>query len=107
MLGKARRKEVLDYPRAVGGQGRNLLYPSERAWSRQKNRSPVSATCSSAGSSLAELALVLPIVLLLVLVTVDFGRAFFGWVTLNNMARVGANYAALHRDLVDDSREPG
>ena len=58
------------------------------------------------GQSLAELALVLPIVLLLVLVTVDFGRAFFGWVTLNNMARVGANYAALHREFVDDSGNP-
>ena len=40
----------------------------------------------------------LPIVMLLVMITIDFGRAFYGWITLNNMARVGANYAALHRD---------
>jgi hypothetical protein len=26
----------------------------------------------------------------------DFGRAFLGWVSLNNAARVGAHYAALH-----------
>jgi len=32
------------------------------------------------------------------MITIDFGRAFYGWITLNNMARVGANYAALHRD---------
>jgi len=50
------------------------------------------------GQSLVELALVLPIVMLLVMITIDFGRAFFGWISLNNMARVGANYAALHRD---------
>jgi len=47
---------------------------------------------------MAELAIVLPILLILVLATIDFGRAFFGWVALNNVARVGANYAALHRD---------
>src|SRR4051795_12621273 len=44
------------------------------------------------GQSLVELALVLPIVMLLVMITIDFGRAFFGWISLNNMARVGANY---------------
>ncbi len=52
----------------------------------------------SRGQSLVELALVLPVVLLLVMAALDFGRAFFGWVVLNNAARVGANYAALHPD---------
>jgi len=30
------------------------------------------------------------------LIAVDFGRLFVGWITLNNMARVGANFAAEH-----------
>jgi len=48
------------------------------------------------GQSLAEFALILPILLLITLVGLDFGRAFFSWVTLNNAARVGANYAGLN-----------
>lgn len=48
----------------------------------------------SRGQSLVEFALVLPVILLFVLTTVDFGRLFYSWVVLNNSARVGANYAA-------------
>src|SRR3954466_8503559 len=50
------------------------------------------------GQSVVELALVAPLVLLLLLITVDFGRVFMGWVELNSMARVAANYSALHQD---------
>ena len=50
------------------------------------------------GQSLAEFALVLPVLLLIVLLGLDLGRAFFSWVTLNNAARVGANYAGLNPD---------
>lgn len=50
----------------------------------------------SRGQSLVEFVLIFPIVLLVVLGALDFGRAFLGWVVLNNAARVGANYAALH-----------
>jgi Flp pilus assembly protein TadG len=53
---------------------------------------------SSRGQSVVELALIAPILLLLLLITVDFGRIFMGWVELNNMARVAANYAAQHED---------
>jgi hypothetical protein len=68
-----------------------------------------------------EFAIVLPVLLLIVVAALDFGRAFMGWVVLNNAARVGANYAALHpaawgppgsseqqtayADLVEDARE--
>ena len=45
------------------------------------------------GQSVAEFALVLPLLMLLLLVAVDFGRAYMGWVELNNAARVAANYA--------------
>jgi Flp pilus assembly protein TadG len=52
----------------------------------------------SRGQALVEFALVLPILVLLLVMAVDFGRVFYGWVALNNAARVGANYAALHAD---------
>ena len=48
----------------------------------------------SAGQSLVEFALLAPVAVLLLLLTVDLGRAYFGLVNLNNVARVGANYAA-------------
>jgi hypothetical protein len=50
----------------------------------------------SRGQSLVELALVLPVLLLLLLMGLDFGRVFLGWVNLNNAARVAANYASQH-----------
>src|SRR5262245_38062953 len=53
-------------------------------------------TAGAHGQSLAEFALVLPVLLLVVLLGLDLGRAFFSWVTLNNAARVGANYAGLN-----------
>ena len=53
---------------------------------------------TSRAQALVEFALVLPILALLLVMAVDFGRVFYGWVGLNNAARVGANYAALHAD---------
>lgn len=38
----------------------------------------------------------MPVVLLMVLFGIDFGRVFLGWVTLNNVAREAANYAAVN-----------
>ena len=35
-----------------------------------------------------------PVLLILLLIAIDFGRLFSSWVTLNNAARVAANYAA-------------
>ena len=46
------------------------------------------------GQTLAEFAIVLPVLMLIVLIGIDFGRAFFSWVTLTNAARIAANYAA-------------
>jgi len=46
------------------------------------------------GQSLVEFALVLPVLLLILIITIDFGRVYLGWVTLNNAARIAANYAA-------------
>jgi Flp pilus assembly protein TadG len=49
---------------------------------------------SRSGQSLVELALVLPVVMLLLLVGLDFGRVFLGYVNLGNSTKVAANFAA-------------
>jgi PKD repeat protein len=41
-----------------------------------------------------EFALVLPVLLLLLLLSIDFGRVYLGWVNLQNMTRIAANFAA-------------
>jgi PKD repeat protein len=48
------------------------------------------------GQSLVEFALVLPVLMLLLLITIDFGRLFLSYVSLNNTARVAANYGSLN-----------
>jgi len=48
----------------------------------------------SRGQSLVEFALVLPVLLLLTLIALDFGRVYMGWVNLQNMVRIAANFAA-------------
>src|SRR3954462_2833191 len=48
------------------------------------------------GQSLAEFSLTVPMVLLMVLFGLDFGRVFLGWVALNNAVREAANYAAMN-----------
>jgi PKD repeat protein len=46
------------------------------------------------GQSLVEFALVLPIIMLLTLTALDFGRVYLGYINLQNMARIAANFAA-------------
>lgn len=41
-----------------------------------------------------EFALLLPVILLLTLVALDFGRVYLGYINLQNMTRVAANFAA-------------
>jgi Flp pilus assembly protein TadG len=48
------------------------------------------------GQSLVEFAIALPVVMLMLLFGLDFGRVFLGWVTLNNAVREAANFAALN-----------
>ena len=50
----------------------------------------------SRGQSLVEFALVLPVLLLLTLIAIDFGRVYLGWVNLQQMTRVAAGYASEH-----------
>ncbi len=48
---------------------------------------------SHRGQGLAELALILPVLMIIVLGTIDFGRAYFAYVSVTNGARNGAQYA--------------
>jgi len=51
---------------------------------------------SQAGQAMVEMALVLPILLVLVGGIMDFGWLFYNKIALNNAAREGARYAAIH-----------
>lgn len=51
---------------------------------------------SSRGQGLIEFALIVPILILILLLGLDLGRVFFGWVGLTNATRIGASYAAAH-----------
>jgi len=46
------------------------------------------------GQAVAELAILLPVLVLIVLGCLDLGRAFSIWLTLSNATREGARYAA-------------
>ncbi len=48
----------------------------------------------SRGQSLAELALILPVILLIALIALDFGRIYLGFVNLQQMTRIAADFAA-------------
>ncbi len=54
------------------------------------------------GQSALEFALLAPILLLLMLGVVDFGRIYFAYVSVTNGARNGANFAAQGAAAVDD-----
>lgn len=47
------------------------------------------------GQALVELAIVLPILLLLIMAIIDFGRVFHGYLAVTTAAREGARQAAL------------
>ena len=55
----------------------------------------------SRGQSLVEFALVLPLLIVILVMAIDFGRVYFGWVGLQNVARIGANFAAQYAGQTD------
>jgi hypothetical protein len=61
----------------------------------------------SRGQGLVEFAIILPFLMLVLLMAVDFGRVFFGWVGLANASRIGASYAAAHPDAWGVPGNPG
>lgn len=65
-----------------------LLRPADGHRDDRPNRA------KTRGQSLVEFAIVLPILLLLTLVALDFGRVYLGWINLQNMSRIAANLAA-------------
>ena len=60
---------------------------------------------SQLGQALVETALLLPILLILLLGAVDFGRLFFGWVNIHQAARIGANYGSTHPNMTASERD--
>src|SRR5689334_16560247 len=60
----------------------------------------------SRGQSLVEFALVLPILLFLTLIALDFGRVYLGYINLQNMARIAANFAANNSSAWDGVSTP-
>jgi PKD repeat protein len=48
----------------------------------------------SRGQGLVEFALVLPVLLVVLLITLDFARLFMSYITLTNVTRVAANYGS-------------
>ncbi len=62
----------------------------------QRNGSRRRRTGGARGQGLVEFALVAPVLLLILLLALDFGRAFYSWINLQNASRIGANFAALN-----------
>ncbi|MER3485296.1 MAG: hypothetical protein C4345_04270 [Chloroflexota bacterium] len=57
--------------------------------------------CAGNGQSLIELAIAVPIMLLIMLGTIDVGRLFFGYIEMTNAVREGSEYAA-HQPAATD-----
>jgi Flp pilus assembly protein TadG len=55
----------------------------------------------SRGQSLVELALMLPLIALILVGTVDLGRAFFAYMRLTNAVREGALYGMIYPAQID------
>ncbi|MDQ3689014.1 MAG: pilus assembly protein [Chloroflexota bacterium] len=62
-------------------------------FSRRRSKTPLSR-----GQAMVEFALILPILALLLVLALDAGRVFFGWVGLHNATRIAANEAGLAPD---------
>jgi hypothetical protein len=65
---------------------------------RRSNGIRIARSRHLSGQALVEFALVLPLMIVLLAMAIDFGRVFYGWVSITNAARVGAAYAAENAD---------
>ena len=63
-----------------------------------RSRRPRRFSLDPRGQGLVEFAISFPVVMLMILFGVDFGRVFLGWVTLTNAVREAANFAAMKPD---------
>lgn len=57
------------------------------------------------GQSMVELAISITILMMLLAGTIDFGRAFFTWLTLRDAAQEGASYGSIYPSRVDLIKE--
>ena len=70
--------------------------PGRRAYARRRLR-PLFCRHLRArrrGQALVEFALIVPVMLLLLVIAIDFGRLFFSYIQISNAAREGAAYGA-------------
>jgi PKD repeat protein len=63
-----------------------------RSWGGRHG--PALPAIRTRGQSLVEFALILPALLLLTMVALDFGRMYLGYINLQNLTRVAGNFAA-------------
>jgi Flp pilus assembly protein TadG len=68
----------------------SIVVPNQGALTRARRR----VGRSERGQSLAELGILLPVLTLLLVVAVDFGRLYHSYVSVSNAARTGAQYAS-------------
>src|SRR4051812_42835895 len=62
--------------------------------SGRRIHSAKAVSCGRTGTAVVELAVLLPVLVMLFLVTVDFARVYYFSLTLTNCARAGALYAS-------------
>lgn len=73
-------------------------------WRRLLRRGPRSTRSRTRGQSLVELALILPVLLLLFASALDLGRLFYSQITISNAAKEGALEAARNPALFDPTQ---
>src|SRR5688572_6721575 len=68
---------------------------------------PVRDRKKGRGQSLVEFAILVPVLATILLIAVDVGRVYLGWVSLSNVARIGANFAASNPDAWENNEPTG
>ena len=76
----------------LGGENKESMFSDLK--SKHKNKHPK-------GQSLVEMALLLPLLLVLIIGALEFGRLFFTHIVITNAAREGAFYLSTHPDDYD------
>lgn len=68
---------------------------------RTNNPAPLERDSSSKGQSLLELALLLPVLVLILSAALDLARVYDAYLSITNASREGARYAAAHPKVTD------
>ena len=77
-------------------------WPSVALHASAAEPSAASPRVKGRGQSLVELSIATPLMLLLMLGTIDVGRLFFGYIEMTNAVREGAGYGAHNPDKIDN-----